>query len=151
LWGGGGGAPPRILYLFDTFSGFSAKDTSVENEHGFSDAREHEFNNTDVSFVLSKMKYPDKCTIRQGYFPDTAAGLDDEVYAFVSMDADLYNPTLEGLRYFYPRLVEGGMIFLHDYFTEDFWGVKSAVDTYLKEQKIKFSPIGDGCTILIHK
>jgi O-methyltransferase len=48
----------------------------------------------------------------------------------VSLDVDLYKPTLAGLNYFYPRLVKGGCIFIHDYNNRRYKGVRSAVEEF---------------------
>ena len=57
-------------------------------------------------------------------------GLEEERYAVVSLDADLYAPTLAGLEYFVPRMSPGGAIFLHDYNSLQFDGVRLAVRDY---------------------
>lgn len=54
-------------------------------------------------------------------------------FALVSLDPDLYAPTLEGLRFFYPRLSPGGMIIVHDYDNKQFTGVKQAVSEFEDE------------------
>lgn len=54
-------------------------------------------------------------------------------FCLVSLDADLYQSTLDGLRYFWPRLSPGGMIFLHDWGSRQYAGVKAAVSAYEKE------------------
>ena len=124
--------PERILYLFDTFEGFDLRDTTQEQTLDFSRAQKGNFSDTSEATVLNRLPYPHQAIIRKGYFPQTARGLEDVIYAFVSLDADLYAPTLAGLNYFYPRLSHGGMIILHDYNNERFRGVKQAVDDYEK-------------------
>ncbi|MGN0373765.1 MAG: TylF/MycF/NovP-related O-methyltransferase [Enterocloster sp.] len=125
--------PDRRLYLFDTFEGFDPRDVSCEISGHFSRASEGDFSDTSVSYVLSRLPYPDNAVIRKGYFPDTAAGLEEQRYALVSLDADLYAPILAGLSYFYPRLSRGGMILLHDYNNQRFRGAKEAVEAYEAE------------------
>ena len=61
----------------------------------------------------------------------------------VSLDVDLYDPTLAGLRWFYPRLNAGGYIFVHDYNNVRYLGVKRAVDTFLKEERACCFPLPD--------
>ena len=53
--------------------------------------------------------------IRAGFFPSTTDGLEDLEFAWVHLDADLYESTLDGLRWFGPRTVKGGYILIHDY------------------------------------
>lgn len=121
--------PDRKLYLFDTFDGFDERDIRVERQMSTSRAAVHDSSNTRDRDVLTRMPYEDQVVIRKGFFPETAQGL-EERFALVSIDVDLYAPTLAGLEYFYPRLVSGGAILLHDYNSMQFDGVRKAVDEY---------------------
>lgn len=121
--------PERRLYLFDTFDGFDERDIRVEREVSSSRAAAHDFSDTRARDVLARMPYEDQVVIRKGFFPETAQGL-EECFALVSIDVDLYAPTLAGLEYFYPRLVRGGAILLHDYNSLQFDGVRKAVEEY---------------------
>lgn len=122
--------PDRKFYLFDTFTGFDSRDVAVEIAEKYTSAEfayEGRFSNTVVENVLASMKYPEKCVLCKGYFPETIPK-EDINYLLVSMDCDLYNPVYEGLMYFYPRLVQGGYIMLHDYNNNERWlGVKKAL------------------------
>lgn len=83
--------------------------------------------------MMSKMTHPEEVIIRQGYVPESLAGVEDE-FCFVNLDMDVYVPMLEGLRFFYPRMVNDGIILLHDYYSRRiFTGVESAVYDYEKE------------------
>ena len=72
-------------------------------------------------------------------------------FALVSLDPDLYEPTLEGLRYFYPRLAPGGRILIHDYTSCQFEGVKMAVDEYCRAHGLFVVPLMDlhGTAVLV--
>ena len=141
--------------LFDTFDGFDNNDMNVEIDNGFTTQEWFDswnnFKNTYIDLVLEKMKYRDQCIVRKGYFPDTIPE-EEMTFALVSLDCDLYEPILAGLRYFYPRLNEGGYIMLHDYNQSDHLkGVKKAVDEYEKEvgHRIIKIPIPDVCGTLV--
>ncbi len=141
--------PDRNLYLFDTFEGFDAKDIALERQNNYSAAGEADYHNT--SLVRQKMKYPERCIFKAGYFPETASGIEEE-FCFVNLDLDLYQPTLEGLRWFESRMVKGGVILIHDYFADNFRGVKQAVDEYMRSrlrQELHLMPIGDGISIAV--
>jgi O-methyltransferase len=144
--------PDRSLYLFDTFEGFSEKDIEKEKEVGTKRIfeRTYRYTGTSVELVMGKMKNPERCIVRKGFFPETAKGVESD-FAFVSLDADLYQPMLAGLQYFYPRLTKGGYIFVHDYFTDTFTGTREAVMEYKRVKDINFVPIGDDCSIAIMK
>lgn len=142
--------PDRSLYLFDTFEGFDKRDAMVEKEAGFSTASQ-DFSNTSVQEVLKVMPNVEKCIPKIGFFPETAEGLTDE-FVFVSLDADLYEPIYKGLAFFYPKLVSGGYIFVHDFNNEDYKGARKAVEQFCKEQNINFLPLPDLCgTAIITK
>jgi len=142
----------RKLYLFDTFEGFDTRDIKHDIEQGFSlfNANPEDYlaarhlSGTDEQYVMSKMAYPNNVIIRKGWFPDTAAELEDE-YCFVSLDMDLYKPIYTGLEYFYPRLNSGGYIFIHDYKSEtaDWAGCGQAVRDYCNNMKIGYIPVSD--------
>jgi O-methyltransferase len=121
--------PDRTLYLFDTFEGFSDNDLSDGQEGKHSQAAVGDFKDTSLDMVLSRMSQPENVVIRKGYFPATAEGVED-TFAFVSLDVDLYKPTLAGLNYFYPRLAKGGCIFVHDFNNRRYKGVRSAVEEF---------------------
>jgi len=120
----------RTLYLFDTFEGFSSNDLSDGQEGKHSQAAAGDFKDTSLDMVISRMAHPEKIVVRKGYFPDTTEGLED-TFALVSLDVDLYKPTIAGLHYFYSRLSRGGCIFVHDYNNRRFNGVRSAVEEFV--------------------
>jgi hypothetical protein len=99
----------RKMYLFDTFEGFDNNEVESEFKAGNCDGNfMNFFRNTSVETVMSNMLYPEQVEVRKGYFPETLEGMPDETYAFVSIDVDLEKSIYEGLKYFYPRLSEGG-------------------------------------------
>jgi O-methyltransferase len=99
-------APGRRLYLFDTFQGFPQQDLK---------GRDERFRDTSVDFVRRRIGDDTNVVFRQGYFPETTQGLEDEQFAFVLLDLDLFAPMLAGLEFFYPRLSPGAFLMLHDY------------------------------------
>lgn len=127
--------PHRLLYLFDTFEGFPARDLPGD------DGR---FRDTSVEIVTERLGDLTNVIVRKGYFPETAKGLEDEKFAFVMLDADLFAPTMAGLEFFYPRLVPGGYIFAHDYNSpESNWAVSRAVDSFFADKPEKPIAIPD--------
>lgn len=142
--------PENKFYLFDTFSGFNPKDFLYEEDDSLQDAAH--FMDTSRDLVLSRMPHPKQCVIKEGYFPDTLKGIEDQ-FVFISLDLDLYKPTLAGLEYFYPRMMRGGCILIHDYFTPSYPNVKKAVTDYEKIHKTNLYrlPIGDDVSIAVIK
>lgn len=134
----------RKLYLFDSFSGFDKRDILVEEEEQFSNAYEGEYCNYSIKLVLDKMINRKNCIVKKGFFPKSAEKV-DVMFCFVSIDVDLFTPIIEGLNYFYDRLVKGGYIMVHDYNSTRFFGVKKAVRQFAEERGINYYPVMDLC------
>lgn len=142
--------PHNTLFLFDTFEGFDKRDLDSESSM-VKEFGEGHLGDTSIELVLSKMPYPNNVVIKKGYFPKTAAGLENEIFCFVNLDPDLYEPIKAGLEFFYPRMQRGGVILIHDYFNSGFPGVKKAVDEFCQKQNIFAMPIGDDISIAVCK
>lgn len=138
--------PERRLYLFDSFAGFAAAE-AADQAAGLVEAHR----NTDEARVLSLLPHPERAVIRKGFFPETARGLEEERFALVSLDTDLEESTLQGLRWFWPRLNQGGSLLLHDWGNPRLPGVKRAMERYERElgQRIPAVPLCDLCGSLV--
>jgi len=133
--------PERTCYLFDTFEGFDSRDVANEQQKSFSTGAQ-DFSDTSVRAVLNLMPFPSKCVPVKGFFPESAKGIDDR-FVFVSLDADLYEPIYAGLNFFYPLLVKGGYIFIHDFNNDNYKGARKAVEQFCTEQSLNYLPIPD--------
>lgn len=134
--------PDRKLYLFDTFEGFPETDVEHETFHQYSTTSKDQYADISLEQVIGSMRFPENCIIKKGYFPDTAEGL-EESFCFVNIDCDLYKPIYAGLSYFYPRLVRGGYMFVHDYRSKYFLGVREALRAFAYEQGISYCVLPD--------
>ncbi len=119
----------RKFYLFDTFEGFPSKDLKSENQTDsrFSDEM---FADTSMDEVKAFISGNNQLEYVKGYFPDTSIGLENEQFALVHIDADLYAPTVAALEFFYPRLTPGGVIIVHDY-NHNWDGIPMAVNEFI--------------------
>jgi O-methyltransferase len=142
--------PDRKLYLFDTFEGFDKRDIVKETRNNYSSG-DQDFSDTSIDAVLRLMPFPQKCKPIRGFFPESAKNIEDQ-FVFVSLDTDLYDPIYNGLLFFYPRLVTGGYIFVHDFNNDAYRGTREAVEKFCMENKISFLPIPDlGGSVVIIK
>lgn len=144
--------PNKTIYLFDTFEGFASTDLENEIEHKDAAYFGRYMANTTEQIVLDKLPHPEKAIIRKGYFPSTAEGIED-TFCFVNLDMDLYQPTLEGLHFFYPRMNAGGIILVHDYFSKLFPGIEKSVNDFEASYGSPLCklPAGDGVSLAIVK
>ena len=129
--------PERKLYLFDSFEGFGEEAQASES---FQAAHR----NTAIEKVLAIMPYPEKVIVKPGFFPDSLEGL-EEPFCLVSLDVDFYQTTLDGLRYFWPRLEKGGYLLLHDWGSPKLRGVRKALAAFERDlgQRILSVPLCD--------
>ena len=138
--------PERKFYLFDSFEGFAEGDCAA-------DSFQAAHRNTAIDKVLAIMPHPDSLTVKPGFFPESLEGL-EERFCLVSLDVDFYRGTLDGLRYFWPRLEKGGYLMLHDWGSPKLPGVAKALSDYEAElgYRIPASPMCDvGGTLVLCK
>jgi O-methyltransferase len=119
----------RTLHLFDTFGGFQETDLQHEKIKGGKYTAK-EFSDTSIEAVRKYINGGESIVFHEGYFPETAKGLEKETFALVHIDVDLYKPTLAGLQFFYERLTPGGFIMVHDY-NHNWEGARKAVDEFI--------------------
>ncbi len=130
----------RAFHLFDTFSGFTKKDLQTESGEAATYTK-HNFADTSLERVKKKLSDP-QFVFHKGYFPETVKEVENEKFALVNMDVDLYNPTKAGLEFFYPRLTPGGILIIHDYNTK--WpGIMKAVDDFARTIPEPLVPLTD--------
>jgi SAM-dependent methyltransferase len=137
----------KTAYLFDTFQGFPTTDLV-----GIDANKEMEFDDTSIEFVKSVVGEKNVRFV-PGYFPESAAQLPDDLsFCVVHLDCDLYRPFKAALEYFYPRLVPGGFLIMHDYLSLHWDGSEKAVDEFLKNKPEKPIPVADKSgTVVIRK
>ena len=114
------------LYLFDTFAGLPKP-----GEDETRSLRQGQYC-ASIPAVRGLLRVYSNVRFHAGVFPQSAAGIDDVRFSLVHLDADLYASTLAGLEFFYPRMVPGGIIIVHDYST--LTGVARAVVEFLSEK-----------------
>ena len=121
----------KTLYLFDSFQGLPPP----HPEHDpFTSFREGQYA-ASVAVVKQRLGECQPFTeVREGWIPETFHGLEDRQYAFVHVDVDLYQSTLDCCAYFYPRLTPGGILLFDEYGWASAHGEKTAVDEYFADK-----------------
>lgn len=130
----------NTFHIFDSFEkGLSEKTPEDENERFKLSQKEIErekrmFGSTEeeVKMALSDFAF---LKLYKGWIPERFEEIGSCKFSFVHIDVDLYQPTLESLNFFYPRLINGGCIVIDDYGFTKFPGPKKAVDAFLAKNK----------------
>jgi hypothetical protein len=137
----------KTAWLLDTFEGFDPQDLQ-----GIDYGQNEQFDDTSLEAVRALVGEENVHFIK-GYFPDTASQLPAKgTYCLVHLDCDLYKPLRAALEYFYPRMVPGGFLLVHDYSSLHWDGAEEAVDEFFADKPESPIPLTDGAgTISIRK
>ena len=100
----------RKLHLFDTFKGLPKPGKYDSPEL----SREGQFYSDLVNVKRYLSEFPN-VQYYEGMFPGTAGPVEKTRFSFVHLDVDLYESTVDCLKFFYPRMNQGGVIISHDY------------------------------------
>ena len=136
----------RVFYGFDTFEGLPTpghKDTS----HGqpFFRAGKYAASYDDVKAYLASY---DGVHLVKGLFPATAECIETARFSFVHLDMDLYGGTKDALGFFWPRMVDRGVIAVHDSHTG---GVSQAIREFTAaESPLSFRSFGSHMILIKH-
>lgn len=133
----------RALRLFDTFCGLPDNDVTVNKISG------GEIRGASLAQVKDYLLAYNNVYFYEGIFPDSAVQLKDKLprFSLVHLDADIYEATLVGLKFFYPLMLKKGIILIHDYGAMHLPGVKKAVVEFLKDKPEKVIELGKGAFI----
>lgn len=136
--------------IFDSFEG-GLSDKSAQDRTQLGDTNPEETlrqkllfssNQEAVADVLSPFDFVE---LHKGWIPEVfeqAADLASRRFALVHIDVDLYAPILASLRFFGPRMSEGGVIVVDDYAASHFPGATTAVDEFIAEYPPKLALAG---------
>lgn len=117
------------LHLFDTFEGLPQASKHDATAH-LNKANLYACSLESVKQYLQQ--YPN-VFFHKGFFPDSASQIpEDETFSFAHFDVDLYESTLGCLEYFYPKMIQGGIIMSHDY--SILAGVRRAFSEFLDDK-----------------
>jgi len=130
----------RTAYLFDTFEGFDKKDLVGIDK----DKRPEQFTDTSLEAVRNRVG-TENVRYVQGRFPESAAQIPQDLrFCLVHIDCDLFEPITAALEYFYPRMVPGGFMVIHDYSSLAWNGAERAVDAFFADKLEFVIPLTDG-------
>ncbi len=119
----------KSLHLFDTFEGLP--DLSILDNPNRCNKGQF---SAPFDKAKSYLKDYQKVYFHKGIFPYTSETIKNKRFSFVHLDVDLYQSTLESLKFFYPRMNKGGIIMSHDYINDHAPGVRRAFDGFFKDK-----------------
>lgn len=131
------------FHIFDSFEGGLSDKTEKDQNLVRSMSKEeikHEkeifsSRETQVADVLSSFNF---IKLYAGWIPARFSEVDKKKFSFVHIDVDLYQPTLDSLEFFWPKIIKGGYLVVDDYGSSQFPGASAAVDEFLKVNPASF-------------
>ncbi len=135
----------RRFHIFDSFEGLSDASTEDVEPLQISNVTAAELHRMiepkdgkrrfhgGLERVRKNLAAFDFIDFHSGWIPERFGEVEGENFSFVNIDVDLYEPTLASLIYFWPRLDQGGAIFVDDYGVTSWPGCTRAVDLWLAQ------------------
>ena len=142
------------FHVFDSFEG-GYSDLQEEDKNLVRNLSEEEVKkqkeqfSSDEMFVRNIVREFDFVKFYKGWIPKRFSEVENKKFQFVHIDVDLYQPTYDSLDFFFPRLVNGGIIVCESYNMSELPGANKAFD-YLKDKKVDLfyeTPFG-GCFLI---
>jgi len=134
----------RKYYLFDTFCGldeeFSSEDEYLRFKDSYPDCYE---------FVVNSFKKYPNVVIVKGAVPNILSQVNIEKVAYLSIDMNSALPELEALKYFWPKLVPGGIVVLDDYGWPTCENQKAVADNFASSVGVKVLSLPNGQGIVV--
>lgn len=129
------GNPGWKHHMYDSYEGLSEPETEdlPEQERTFKWAKH------DLAVGLERVqrnmeKFGDNVEFHPGWIPTAFPKASDESFAFVHVDVDLYQPTMDSIAWFYDRLVPGGILLCDDYGYESCPGAYRAFNEFVADK-----------------
>ncbi|MER2531029.1 MAG: TylF/MycF/NovP-related O-methyltransferase [Candidatus Competibacter sp.] len=141
-------APNRKLFLFDSFEGLSAPDLADSPLEGVQEWQVGDLKTTEDVLRKNLAEF-NQLHIFKGWIPKRFQEVAEHRFCLVHIDVDLYQPTLDSLKFFYPRLSPGGVIVMDDYGFLTCPGATKAAHEFMadKPEYILHLPTGQGIII----
>jgi len=137
------GGLSRELFLYDSFEGLSLP---TEQDGAYWTAGD-----LAVPEEVARRNLQDFANVhfRRGWIPERFSEDAGRRFCFAHVDVDLYQPTLDSVSFFYPRLEPGGMLVCDDYGFTTCPGATEAVQQFFadKPEHVIHLPTGQGLVI----
>ncbi len=141
----------KQIFGFDNFSGFTGvtekdgigSEEMKKTEGGFNSSMFEESLEDAISIYDKDRFIPYKARVKliKGDIQNTVPKFVDDNpglrISLIHFDADMYEPTMVGLKFFYPLVVRGGLILFDEYGIRPWGGESNAVDEYFSDKNVE--------------
>jgi hypothetical protein len=128
----------RVHCVFDSFEGLSSPsrvDGVYWSEGDMSSSEE---------LLKGNLSHVESIEVYKGLIPFRFSEVEDRFFSFVHIDVDLYQPTLDSIEFFYPRMSDGAVLVCDDYGFTSCPGATKAIEQYLEDKPEKMVSLSTG-------
>ncbi|MFN3388348.1 MAG: TylF/MycF/NovP-related O-methyltransferase [Allosphingosinicella sp.] len=129
----------KIHHLFDSFEGLSAPQSE---DGGY--WKPGDFATPEQVVLDNLAPFADRIRLHKGWIPERFGDVADRTFSFVHVDVDLYQPTIDSMRFFYDRLSPGGILLCDDYACGTCPGASASIDEFLADKPEKMLSLDAG-------
>jgi len=121
----------KKFFGFDSFQGLSTpgSNDSIKNNYSFK-WKENDLSTPETIAKNNLDIFKDRYHLFKGWIPDKFCEIEEQSFSLIHIDVDLYQPTLDSIKFFWPRLNKGGVLVCDDYGFETCPGAKKAMDEF---------------------
>ena len=131
----------KKLWMYDSFEGLPEKSEFDESALGVQfKAGELGVTKREVKLRFLKAGLPVP-VIKKAWFRDLTGDDLPEKIAFSFLDGDFYESIRDSLKLVVPKMVDGGVLVVHDYNNPALLGVKKAVDEWMLGKNVDFEVV----------
>src|SRR5262249_33275448 len=135
----------KTVHLFDSFEGLS-NPRSIDGSYwraGGLRAPESQVSENLARFANYR--------VYKGWIPTRFDEVSHRGFCFIHVDVDLYEPTRDSIRFFFDRIVDGGILLMDDYGFATCPGAKLAADEFFSTLNVPIVMLTTGQAIVIKR
>ena len=133
------------IFLFDTFTGIPSTVQKVDTLYW-----EGKYGDVNYNGMVNKFKDNPLVKISKGFFPkETGHVIEKNNFSFVHSDVNIYQSTKECLDFFYPKMVENGIVLVHNTIQAE--GTRQALKEFSEENNTIAIRLPCNLSLLIKK
>jgi hypothetical protein len=127
---GFGHAATKLFHAFDSFEGLSQPSEEDRSSNGHVKWAKGDLATPEQTLLSNLSRFGNRVRIHKGWIPERFNDVEGKKFCLVHIDVDLYQPTLDSLKFFYDRVVPRGIIICDDYGFRSCPGAKRAFDEF---------------------